>query len=135
MRFRGPNGQGISDAKTIPVKWTEKDYNWKVKLPAGGHGSPVLWGDKVFVTCEDPETTGGILLGLSVTDGQVLWQKKYKLTQYRFHNDNSYATSTPVVDGERVPGATCARAGVRTLKPLASMMVCAWTAMLEQSTP
>ena len=101
-RFRGPNGQGISDAKTIPVKWTEKDYNWKVKLPAGGHGSPVLWGDKVFVTCEDPETTGGILLGLSVTDGQVLWQKKYKLTQYRFHNDNSYATSTPVVDAERV---------------------------------
>ena len=40
-RFRGPNGQGISDARTIPVKWTEKDYNWKVKLPAGGHGSPV----------------------------------------------------------------------------------------------
>ena len=53
-RFRGPNGQGISDAKTIPVKWTEKDYNWKVKLPAGGHGSPVLWNDKVFVTCESP---------------------------------------------------------------------------------
>jgi len=40
-RFRGPNGQGISDAKTIPVKWIEKDYNWKVKLPGGGHGSPV----------------------------------------------------------------------------------------------
>ena len=101
-RFRGPNGQGISDAKTIPVKWTEKDYNWKVKLPAGGHGSPVLWGDKVFVTCEDPETTGGIFLALNISDGRTLWQKKYKLTQYRFHNDNSYATSTPVVDAERV---------------------------------
>ena len=36
-RFRGPNGQGISYDKTIPVKWTEKDYNWKVKLPGGGH--------------------------------------------------------------------------------------------------
>jgi outer membrane protein assembly factor BamB len=101
-RFRGPNGQGISDAKTIPVKWTEKDYNWKVKLPAGGHGSPVIWNDKVFVTCEDPETTGGILLALSVSDGRMLWQKKYKLTPYRFHNDNSYATSTPVIDAERV---------------------------------
>ena len=73
-----------------------------MKLPGGGHGSPVIWDDKVFVTCEDPETTGGILLALSISDGRVLWQKKYKLTPYRFHNDNSYATSTPVVDAERV---------------------------------
>jgi len=101
-RFRGPNGQGISEARTIPVKWTEKDYNWKVKLPAGGHGSPVLWNDKVFVTCEDPEPAGGILLALSVSDGRVLWQKQYKLTAYRSHNDNSYATATPAVDAERV---------------------------------
>ena len=101
-RFRGPNGQGISDARTIPIKWTDKDYNWKVKLPAGGHGSPVLWNDKVFVTCETPEPTGGILMALSVSDGRVLWQKKYKLTAYRSHNDNSYATSTPVVDAEGV---------------------------------
>src|SRR4030043_345553 len=75
-RFRGPNGQGISDARTIPVKWTEKDYNWKVKLPAGGHGSPVVWNDKVFVTCETPEPTGGILMALDVSDGRVLWQKQ-----------------------------------------------------------
>jgi len=101
-QFRGPNGQGISSARMIPVKWTEKDYNWKVKLPGGGHGSPVLWNDKVFLTCEDPETIGGILLALSVSDGRVLWQKKYKLTGYRFHNDNSYATTTPVVDAERI---------------------------------
>jgi hypothetical protein len=33
-RFRGPDGAGISPATTIPVKWTEKDFNWKVKLPA-----------------------------------------------------------------------------------------------------
>jgi outer membrane protein assembly factor BamB len=36
-RYRGPNGQGISQAKTIPVKWTEKDYNWNVNLPEGLH--------------------------------------------------------------------------------------------------
>ena len=41
-RFRGPNGQGISDAKTIPVKWIQTDYNWKVQLPGEGHSSPVL---------------------------------------------------------------------------------------------
>src|SRR5512143_2956522 len=64
-RFRGPNGQGISQAATIPAKWTEKDYNWRVKLPGGGHGSPVIWKDKVFLTCEDPESPGGILLALA----------------------------------------------------------------------
>jgi len=104
-RFRGPNGQGISPPladRTIPAKWTERDYNWKVKLPAGGHGSPVIWEDKVFVTCENPEPTGGMLLALSVSDGRVLWREQYKLPPYRFHNDNSYATSTPAVDADRV---------------------------------
>jgi outer membrane protein assembly factor BamB len=101
-RFRGPNGQGISNARTIPIKWTDQDYNWKVKLPARGHGSPVIWKDKVFVTCESPEPTGGMLLALSVSDGRELWRGEYELTPYRFHKDNSYAASTPVVDADRV---------------------------------
>ncbi|MGD8499984.1 MAG: PQQ-binding-like beta-propeller repeat protein, partial [Phycisphaerales bacterium] len=101
-RFRGPNGQGISHAQTIPVEWAEQDYNWRVKLPAGGHSSPVIWKDRVFVTCEDPEPTGGILLALSVSDGRVLWQEQYRLTPYRFHRDNSYAVATPVVDADHV---------------------------------
>ena len=101
-RFRGPNGQGISDAQGIPIRWTEADYNWKVKLPAGGHGSPVVWGQRVFVTCETPGGAGGILLALDVRMGTTLWQKSYDLTSYRFHNDNSYAVTTPVVDAEHV---------------------------------
>lgn len=101
-RFRGPNGQGISNARTIPIEWTEQDYNWKVKLPAKGHGSPVVWEDRVFVTCENPGSTGGILLALSVSDGRELWRKKYKLTPYDLHRDNSYAASTPVVDADCV---------------------------------
>ncbi|MHC4680613.1 MAG: outer membrane protein assembly factor BamB family protein [Planctomycetota bacterium] len=101
-RFRGPNGQGISQAKTIPVKWTEKDFNWKVKLPGGGHGSPVIWKDKVFLTCEDPDSPGGLLLALGTSDGQTLWSRPYKLTAYRHHGDNSLATSTPVVDADHV---------------------------------
>ncbi|UCE47583.1 MAG: PQQ-binding-like beta-propeller repeat protein, partial [Phycisphaerales bacterium] len=101
-RFRGPNGQGISSCRTIPVKWTEKDYNWKIKLPAKGHGSPVIWQDKIFVTCESPERTGGMVLALSVSDGSLLWRETYELTPYRFHKDNSYATSTPVVAADRV---------------------------------
>ncbi len=101
-RFRGPNGQGISQAKTIPVKWTEKDYNWKVKLPGGGHSSPVLWGEKIFVTSGDQKTGRGIFLALRVSDGEVLWKKEYALTPYRMNSSNSYATATPTVDGDGV---------------------------------
>ena len=53
-RFRGPNGSGISGAQTIPIKWTAKEYNWTMKLPGDGSSSPVVWQDKLFVTCNDP---------------------------------------------------------------------------------
>ena len=101
-RFRGPNGQGISEAKTIPVRWTDQDYNWTTTLPATGHSSPVIWDKRVFVTCEDPASPGGILLALDTETGRILWQKAYVLTGYRFHNDNSYAVATPVVDADYV---------------------------------
>ena len=101
-RFRGPNGQGISDAKTIPVKWTEKDYNWKVELPGGGHSSPVLWGEKLFVTSGDRQAGNSVIYALNVSDGKVLWQKEYSLSKYRPNKLNSFATATPVVDADYV---------------------------------
>ncbi|UCG58955.1 MAG: PQQ-binding-like beta-propeller repeat protein [Phycisphaerales bacterium] len=101
-RLRGPNGQGISDAKTIPVKWTQEDYNWKVKLPGTGHSSPVTWRDKVFVTCWDKEKKTGILLALGASNGEKLWQKEYALKSFRINRRNSYAAATPTVDSDRV---------------------------------
>src|SRR5262249_14397507 len=61
-RFRGPNGSGVSAATTIPVRWTEKDYNWKVKLPGVGHSSPVLWGERIFVTSGDEQSGKRLVL-------------------------------------------------------------------------
>ena len=101
-RFRGPNGQGISRAKTVPVNWTEDDYNWKVKLPGGGHSSPVLWADKVFVTCGVQETGRGILLALRTSDGKPVWREEYVMSTYRMNKLNSYATATPAVDADCV---------------------------------
>src|SRR6516164_6622189 len=54
-RFRGPNGSGLSSAN-LPVRWTGEDLNWKVKLPGRGHSSPVLWGQRIFVTSGDDKT-------------------------------------------------------------------------------
>lgn len=101
-RFRGPNGQGISGAKTIPVKWTEKDYNWKIELPGGGHSSPVLWGEKLFVTSGDQQAGNSVIYALNVSDGKVLWQKEYSLKKYSPNKLNSFASATPTVDAEHV---------------------------------
>ena len=101
-RYRGPNGQGISYTQDIPVKWTPDDYNWKVNLPGGGHSSPVIWGDKVFITSGDQKTDRGILLAIRISDGKILWQKQYPLASFRPNPRNSYATSTPTVDDDHV---------------------------------
>ena len=101
-RFRGPNGSGISEAATVPVKWTERDYNWKVTLPGIGHSSPVVWGERVFVTCAEPETAKRFVLCFRSTDGRVEWQREYSSRTYTQHRDNCYATATPAVDAEGV---------------------------------
>src|SRR5436190_1649149 len=79
-RFREPDGAGVSDAKTIPAQWTEKDINWRIELPGQGHSSPVLWGDKLFVTCCDEKTGTFYVLCFNALDGSKRWQKEFPLT-------------------------------------------------------
>ena len=102
-RFRGPNGLGQSDAaSTIPVSWTDKDYNWKIELPGVGHSSPVIWGNKVFVTSGDPDTATRHVLCVNAATGEKLWQRDFPGKTYHLHTQNSYATSTPALDADRV---------------------------------
>jgi len=101
-RFRGPNGTGISPATGLPVKWTEADYNWKVKLPGTGHSSPVLWGDKLFITCGDRETAQRIILCLKAADGSTLWERRYESKTHAVNQANSYASSTPALDADNL---------------------------------
>jgi outer membrane protein assembly factor BamB len=97
-RFRGPNGTGVSNATTVPVTWTDDDYNWKVRLPGTGHASPVVWRDRIYLTCADQETAGRCVLCLNTADGSTVWQRDYPLKTYRQHRDNGYATASPAVD-------------------------------------
>jgi outer membrane protein assembly factor BamB len=101
-RFRGPNGSGISDATTVPTRWTEKDYNWKVKLPGIGHSSPVVWGRRIFLTCGDPDTGKRTVCCLDAGDGLALWQRDYPSKTYAQHQDSTYATATPAADDDGV---------------------------------
>ncbi len=101
-RFRGPNGSGISNATTVPIRWTENDYNWKAELPGIGHSSPVVWGNRVFVTCGDHGTAKRSVVCLGTTDGRALWQRDYVSRTYPQHGDNCYATATPTVDAHGI---------------------------------
>lgn len=100
-RFRGPNGSGISDT-TFPPTWTEKDFAWSVELPGSGHSSPVIWGDKVFLTCAEEQTAQRTVVCLNVKDGSVAWKHDYGSHTFRQHQDNSYASATPTVDADHV---------------------------------
>jgi len=101
-RFRGPNGTGASEAEGIPVTWTEADYNWKIELPGGGNSSPVVWGERVFITSGDPKTGDQVVLCLNAEAGRTIWEKRLPSSPHHLHSRNSYASSTPAVDAERL---------------------------------
>jgi outer membrane protein assembly factor BamB len=101
-RFRGPNGSGLSDAKTIPVRWTDSDIRWTAKLPGEGISSPVIWDERVFVTSAEPDSGKRHLICLRTSDGQELWRQSEAFRPYKKHAVNTFATSTPAVDAARV---------------------------------
>jgi outer membrane protein assembly factor BamB len=101
-RFRGPNGCGQSDAATIPVTWTTKDYKWRVKLPGIGYSSPVIWGNRVFITSAIEEDATRIIRCLDTSDGSLIWKRQFASTTYKQNPLNSYAAATPAVDKDHV---------------------------------
>ena len=101
-RFRGQNGTGISESKGIPVKISAAHQQWKIELPGIGHSSPVLWGNKIFLTTTGDDRGGFSVLALDATSGRLLWKKDFPLTPFQRHKFNSFASSTPAVDAERV---------------------------------
>jgi outer membrane protein assembly factor BamB len=102
-RFRGPNGQGVSTGTIgLLTTWTDEELAWKVKLPGSGFSSPVVWGNKVFVTASDDSAEKGFLLAYSIIDGRELWRREFDLPKYRMNALNNAASSTPAVDADRV---------------------------------
>src|SRR6516164_1925567 len=75
-RFRGPNGEGISADKDIPIKCDNKSgILWKVELPGQGNSSPIVWGKRLFVQTANHDGSERSLLCLDVTNGKTLWTK------------------------------------------------------------
>jgi hypothetical protein len=101
-RFRGVNGGGISNAKTVPVKWSDGDYNWKLELAGSGLSSPVVWENRLFVTSADAEAGERYLYCVNTSDGSIAWKNGFPFTHHKKHKNNSFAANTPAVDAGHV---------------------------------
>jgi outer membrane protein assembly factor BamB len=101
-RYRGPNGTGAGEAAGIPVRWGEADYDWKVDVPGAGHSQPVLWGEKVFLTSAVGDGAERLVLCLRARDGGTEWTARFPSSTHGKHRRNSYASSTPAADEDRV---------------------------------
>lgn len=101
-RFRGPNGEGAVESASIPEHWTVADCNWRVELPGSGYSSPVVWGDRVVVTSALPDDGTQVIRALRTADGGTLWETRFPAVSYSKHAFNSFASSTPALDGQHV---------------------------------
>jgi outer membrane protein assembly factor BamB len=102
--FRGPTRQGISNEKNLPTQWGEtSNFTWKTVITGEGWSSPIVFGDRVFVTTATEEGASYHLLCLDRKTGVILWDRQV-LRQKPGHRQplNSYASSTPVTDGKNV---------------------------------
>lgn len=125
-QFRGPNSAGIvSDDPRLPERWSTTEHvRWKTAISGTGWSSPVVWGDHVFVTTAVTDTpppakarvyTAGevarssprqrwMVVDVDLKSGKVRWQREAAAADpaQPNHLKNSFASETPVTDGQRV---------------------------------
>jgi len=120
-QFRGPRGDGTSHAAQVPVTWSETNHvAWKTSVPGRGRSSPVLLGDRVWLTTaieqgvqrtrigpDDMQTADHVsieALCLDRADGRILWRTRLADIDQPdpVHWLNSWATPTPVVEPGRL---------------------------------
>jgi outer membrane protein assembly factor BamB len=100
--WRGPLGTGVCEEKNLPVQWSAtNNVKWRVPLPERGNSTPVVWGDRVFVT--QPVGERRTLMCFHRADGKLLWQSGVTTQEKEpTHSSNPYCSASPVTDGERV---------------------------------
>jgi outer membrane protein assembly factor BamB len=102
--WRGPSGDGTSSETNLPTKWdSTTNVLWKSPIPGVGYSSPIVWEDKLFTLTALPETQEKVLLCYNSKNGDLLWQKTVLKGKFEAkHNDNSFASGTPVTDGKLI---------------------------------
>lgn len=102
-RWRGPSGQGVAEGQGYPDRWSStENVAWRAPVPGRGHSSPIVWGDRIFLsTAYDDGRVA--LLGFRRSDGRLLWETfGPDRTAESRHPKNTHASATPTTDGLRV---------------------------------
>lgn len=128
-QFRGPAGNGCVEGPSHPVRWgSSENLAWSADVAGSGWSSPIVIGDRVFVTSavlvdsgKPKGFTGGVtamvgfsrakppaepvsfeVLCFSLSDGQQLWQRRVvsRKAPFAIHPSNTYATESPATDGQ-----------------------------------
>jgi outer membrane protein assembly factor BamB len=108
-QFRGPGGQGVSAYTNVPTEWdanSGRNILWKAEVPLGGKGSPVVWGDRVFLTGATRDERQ--VFCYAAGTGKLLWTGHVRdvpgspARATEAFEDTGYAASTPVVDDRHV---------------------------------
>ena len=98
--WRGPNYDGVSAEKGLPVEWSEeKNVAWKLALPGGSSATPVVWDDRIFLMAQDEKQIS--LLCVS-TAGKLLWTSKVIDSRGKAKGEKTFASPSPSTDGKRV---------------------------------
>lgn len=104
MQFRGPSGSGVADDATLPVQLDTKAIAWTANLPGRGLSSPIIVGDRVFVTSSSGVKQDRLHVQcFNATDGKLRWERQFWATgRTMCHEKTSVAAPSPASDGERV---------------------------------
>jgi outer membrane protein assembly factor BamB len=126
--FRGPHASGVADGQQLPDRWDPKTGEhilWRTPIPGLAHSSPIVWGDRVFVTTAisadasatfkpglygdgdasaDRSRQRFVLYAIDTRSGRILWERTAAEGEPRNkrHIKNTYASATPVTDGRLV---------------------------------
>ena len=126
--FRGPQASGVRDGQTLPDRWdvkTGENVRWRTAIPGLAHSSPVVWGERVFVTSaisgrggaafkpglygdgdasDDRSRHRWMLYALDARTGRIAWERTAHESEPRNkrHIKNTYASASPATDGRTV---------------------------------
>ena len=103
--FRGPTGDGVSQEKGLPVEWSESQgIVWKTAIPGKAWSSPVIWDKLVWLTNATEDGRRLSAVAVDVAAGRIVHDiTVFEIPEPQFcHEFNSYASSTPVIEGSRL---------------------------------
>jgi outer membrane protein assembly factor BamB len=112
-QWRGPSATGVSSTANPPTQWSEgKNVRWKIELPGRGASSPIVWGDRVYVSTAVPIDGAGhktqhrfVVMAVNRKDGKVAWQHvaREEAPHEGTHQDfGTMASASAVTDGQHV---------------------------------